>query len=278
MAHAAPLAGGDQPDSPGFYDRHWERTDTSADRHIVDKGNLVLRMAPADVRTVVDVGCGDGYLTHRLASRFEVLAVDRSEVALSRVRVPTRQASAEALPLADRAFDMAFSSEMLEHLPDAIFHPAARELSRVAARWLMVSVPDRENLRRRFARCPSCRLEFHIDGHHRAFDAAALDALFPDFERVATETIGPPEPATYAAVERVRQRLGRRWWVWKGEALACPGCGGREVKTLPRGARHRAVDRALDAATNLANRIAGRAARPYWLVALYRRREGAAAP
>src|SRR6185295_15492569 len=131
----------EQPDDPKFYDRHWEERDTSADPNVVAKAEVILRMAPEDARTVLDVGCGDGYLTRRLATRFEVTGVDRSAVALARVGLPTIQASADALPLPDRSFDMVFSSEMLEHLPDEVFARATRELARVARRYVFISVP-----------------------------------------------------------------------------------------------------------------------------------------
>ena len=105
-----------QPDSPEFYDRHWEHADTARDPHVVAKGELVTRMIPEGIRTIVDVGCGDGYLTHKLAERWDVTGVDRSPVALQRLRCRAVQASADELPFEDRSFDMLFSSQMLEHL------------------------------------------------------------------------------------------------------------------------------------------------------------------
>jgi SAM-dependent methyltransferase len=259
-------------DSEEFYDRHWAHADTAADPEIVAKGDLVLRLVPEGVRTVADVGCGDGYLTHRLAERFDVTALDRSAVALSRVRVRAIQASADALPLPDRAVDLVFSSELLEHLPGPLLSGAAREFERVADRYLLISVPHRETLRRRFVRCPSCRLEFHIDGHLQSFAPESLDALFPSFERIATELAGPPEPATRAPIEWLRQRACRRWFLWDGLQLTCPRCSETRFPKPARSPLHRAAERALDVVAARWNAWAGLGPLPYWLIALYRRR------
>jgi hypothetical protein len=182
------------------------------------------------------------------------------------------QASADALPFEDRSFDLVFSSEMLEHLPGPVLAGAARELERVASRYLLVAVPHAETLRRRFARCPRCGLEFHIDGHLHAFDAPALDRLFPTFRRVATELEGAAEPPSFASIEQMRQRLARAWWVWDGARIVCPSCGEDRFRKLPRGAVHRAIDRQLGRVTRLAARVTGRAPAPYWILSLYERR------
>jgi SAM-dependent methyltransferase len=261
-----------QPDSALFYDRHWQRTETAASPEIVAKASRVLELVPRGVATIADVGSGDGYLTSRLAERYDVLAIDRSPVALERVAGRTLCASADALPLDDRSFDLVFTSEMLEHLPDDVLRGAAREIARVARSYVLVAVPHRENLRRRFARCPDCGLEFHVDGHLRSLDEASLDALFPGFERVSAEPFGPHEPATYPALEAARQRLARRWWIWQGRTITCPGCGSESAAPARRGRLHRLIDRGIDAATAALNAWGKRAGGPYWLIALYRRR------
>ncbi|WP_156040563.1 class I SAM-dependent methyltransferase [Chondromyces apiculatus] len=262
-----------------FYDRHWEHTSTAADPHIVAKGDLVLRLVPAGVRTIVDIGCGDGYLTHRLAEHHQVTAVDRSQVALQRLRrlrapdlAGVIEASADAIPLPDRAADLVFSSQMLEHLPEDVLRGAAREMQRLADRHLLVTVPHRETLRRRYARCSACGLEFHIDGHLHAFDAAALDRLFPDFERVHTEFAGPLEPPAYTSVEWLRQHLCRHWWMWDSLKIACPRCGETSLRKPRRGPLRRAAERGLDRFTEFWSRREGRVPEPYWIITLYRRK------
>ena len=88
---------------------------------------------------VLDVGCGTGALTARLAQIVggdRVLAVDPSEayVQALRERVPgvaVRAGSAEALPFEDGGFDAVLAQLVIQALDDA--PAAAREMRRVAA-------------------------------------------------------------------------------------------------------------------------------------------------
>ena len=268
-----PSARGPQPiDDPAFYDAHWRETSTADDPHIAAKATLMTSLVPADVRTIVDVGCGDGTLTHFFVERWQVTAVDRSAVALERLRCETVEASADALPMADRSADLLMSSEMLEHLPDPVFAGAIAEMQRVAGSYLLLSVPDREDVRRRFARCSKCDHRFNVYGHLRSLGAADLERLFGDFERVSLHTCGPSEAATFPRLEALRQGVARRWWMGADVALRCPACGATELKAPASGLAQRLVSRGIDHLTRWGNRLLGRAPRPYWLVLLLRRR------
>ena len=78
---------------------------------------------------IADLGCGDGYLTVE-ASRFakRVIAVDRSDAALSRARAMARRrrvsnvewkrGELENLPLGDASVDVALLSQALHHAAD----------------------------------------------------------------------------------------------------------------------------------------------------------------
>jgi SAM-dependent methyltransferase len=98
--------------------------------------------------SLLDVGCGEGVLTHRWAQRVEgrVVGIDLDDPLLHE-QWATRQApnlqyrimKAERMPFADGDFDVASAIEVLEHVPDPE-HTLA-EMARVARRWLLVSVP-----------------------------------------------------------------------------------------------------------------------------------------
>jgi SAM-dependent methyltransferase len=114
------------------------------DRHT---GRYGLELSAAFVRfvgigpemRVLDVGCGPGALTKRLAHIVggdRVLAVDPSEayVDACRQRVPgvaVRVGSAEALPFDDGGFDVVLAQLVIQALGDA--PAAAREMRRVTA-------------------------------------------------------------------------------------------------------------------------------------------------
>jgi ubiquinone/menaquinone biosynthesis C-methylase UbiE len=109
-------------------------------------GELFTRAAP---RSVLDVGCGEGVLTHRWARAVPgpVVGLDLADPALQAQwegrRAPNleyRVMKAEHLPFADGEFDLAAAVEVLEHVPDPE-HTLA-EMARVArGGHLLVSVP-----------------------------------------------------------------------------------------------------------------------------------------
>jgi 2-polyprenyl-3-methyl-5-hydroxy-6-metoxy-1,4-benzoquinol methylase len=105
--------------------------------------------AQADPASLLDVGCGEGVLTHRWAMRLDdrrVVGIDLDDPLLH-AEWEHRQApnltyqvmKAENLPFADGEFDVATAIEVLEHVPDPA-HTVA-EMARVASGHLLVSVP-----------------------------------------------------------------------------------------------------------------------------------------
>jgi SAM-dependent methyltransferase len=114
------------------------------------EGTLDKLFTQADPQSLLDVGCGEGVLTHQWAQRLgderRVVGIDLDDPALhaewakrTAPNLEYRVMKAENLPFADREFDAATAIEVLEHVPDAE-HTVA-EMARVAKRWLLVSVP-----------------------------------------------------------------------------------------------------------------------------------------
>lgn len=87
--------------------------------------------------TVVDAGCGDGYLTELLAERFaRVIAVDHAPERLEAARerlagraVEFRLGEVDALPVPAASADAVFYSLVLHHVPE--LPPVLREARRV---------------------------------------------------------------------------------------------------------------------------------------------------
>ena len=94
----------------------------------------IAAVAEGGPRLVVDVGCGTGDLTERLAREVEapVAAVDLSPrmAELARGRgLPALNADIERLPFSDGAFDAVLANRVLYHLPD--LDAGLAELARV---------------------------------------------------------------------------------------------------------------------------------------------------
>ena len=108
-------------------------------------GELFERAAP---RSVLDVGCGEGVLTHKWAQALDgrVVGIDLEDPAIQaeweKRQAPNleyRVMKAENLPFADDEFALACAIEVLEHVPDPE-HTVA-EMARVSTGHLLVSVP-----------------------------------------------------------------------------------------------------------------------------------------
>ncbi|HXE45307.1 MAG TPA: class I SAM-dependent methyltransferase [Conexibacter sp.] len=113
------------------------------------EGTLAELFAQAAPESVLDVGCGEGVLTHQWAEALgerRIVGIDLDDEKLKaewatrrRPNLEYRAMLAEHMPFADDEFDVACAIEVLEHVPDPA-HTVA-EMARVARRHLLVSVP-----------------------------------------------------------------------------------------------------------------------------------------
>jgi 2-polyprenyl-3-methyl-5-hydroxy-6-metoxy-1,4-benzoquinol methylase len=114
------------------------------------QGALEELLELADPASLLDVGCGEGVLIQRLATRLgparRVVGADLQEHSIqagwSQNRAPNlsyRVMAGEDLPFADGEFDVVSAIELLEHVPAP--ERTLREMARCAQRHLLVSVP-----------------------------------------------------------------------------------------------------------------------------------------
>jgi 2-polyprenyl-3-methyl-5-hydroxy-6-metoxy-1,4-benzoquinol methylase len=109
-------------------------------------GELFLQASPS---SVLDVGCGEGVLTHQWALALgdkRIVGIDLDDPKLlaeqatrTAPNLEYRVMKAENMPFADDEFGLASAIEVLEHVPDPA-HTVA-EMARVAKDHLLVSVP-----------------------------------------------------------------------------------------------------------------------------------------
>ena len=156
--------------------------------------DLVARAAPEDV---LDVGCGEGVISRRLAAGRRVVGLDRDAAVWAARELEFVAGDAEALPFGDGAFDTVTLIEMLQLVEDP--GRALAEAARVARRRLLVSVP-REPLWRVLNVCRGAYLRRggNTPGHlHHWSRRGALDLVATYGELVAVRN---PPPWTLALV------------------------------------------------------------------------------
>ncbi len=138
-------------------------------------------MIPEGVQRILDCGCGAGDLGNLLMDRYKVVGCDVASPALSRCQFETVPASAVDMPFEDRSFDLLISSEVLEHLRPPDFELACPEMERLARRWIIVTVPNREDLDSARWQCPHCGTIFHDAWHVRSMSEQSIADAFRDF-------------------------------------------------------------------------------------------------
>jgi glycosyltransferase involved in cell wall biosynthesis len=193
---------------------------------------LIRRMLPADVKDVLEVGCGQGALGVRLAQRYRYLGVEPDQTSW---KVASERISASGLgevrnvavcDLGDSQFDLICAFEVLEHIEDD-----AATLKEWAERlrpggWLLLSVPAHQ---RRFG--PADELV----GHFRRYDPGAMKALLASsgFTQVQMRQYG--FPLGYL-LEAGRNGIGRRRLAAAGGLSAAERTAGSGRLLQPSGA------------------------------------------
>lgn len=109
---------------------------------------LYEMLAKTEPKSVLDAGCGEGFVVDFLARRnpeLKLVGVDLSDAAVAYAnthfgdKARFRTGSIYKLPFSDRSFDTVLCSEVLEHLDDP--SKAVEELKRVARNYVLITVP-----------------------------------------------------------------------------------------------------------------------------------------
>jgi len=226
--------------------------------------DATLGLVPTGVVSVLDVGCGDARVSRRLAGpSCRLVGVDYSGLSLKTLGFPAVSAASERLPFRDASFDLVLCCEVLEHLPSGALEGTVEELKRVARRYILVSVPNKEKLTLLHTRCSRCGSTFHIWGHLHAFSSRKLDRLFALGRSAVTRYFGDPRPFHFGFVQYLNQRLGNRWTEFDVVTM-CPTCGNTKFERTGRN-----VVTVLCGAINLLTAKLVPVLRKNWLLKLY---------
>jgi SAM-dependent methyltransferase len=178
--------------------------------------------------TVLDFGCGPGFLFDHLARyRVECWGVDPSpdSVRLANERCAALPRFRGAFPAgglpAGQTFDLVTCVETIEHVPADAAPGLLAEMKRLVkpGGTLLVTTPHDERLDDGMIYCPFCDREFHHMQHVRSFTAAGLAELLRENGFTVSDCrgidlnrfCGPvrPLPPTMTGLAKARYRLGR---------------------------------------------------------------------
>lgn len=216
-------------DNKTFYEKFdWASFKYDALKPKVEK---VLISIPEDVNTILDVGCGNGIITNILGQNFEVTAVDRSAEALKFVETNKIKSSADNIPLESNSFDLVFSSELLEHLPENVLEGTVKEIKRLSKKYIFITVPNDENPDKLLIKCPKCNYIYNSPSHLRSFDLKKLTTLFAEYKLINSFTFGKKVRYYNPAILKLKRKFtpSTSWipyfWIDKSKRkTTCPKC------------------------------------------------------
>ena len=157
----------------------WNWVDSIKDNE--ERYDATEKLLPTDIQSLVDIGCGHGGFLNLVAARrktIRLFGVDSSDGALQSVTTDKIKASITKIPIGNGEFDCVTALEVIEHLGPDEFTLALEELSRVAKKYIVISVPYMEDLDWNNTICPNCKKKFHIDGHMQVFGKRKMEDLF----------------------------------------------------------------------------------------------------
>jgi len=191
--------------------QYWQQLEVWKDE-INDLDNVripkTISMIPQDVKTILEIGCGNGLLSNRIATQYEVIGLDISKLALGFVKAKRVLASSDHVPLQNNSVDVVLCADVLEHLPDQVLVHTLSEIKRVSKKYILVGVPFRERFQTAYVKCNACGHVFNRYGHVHKFNCLKLDRLFHDWDPINTAFVGGPRKYYNSLLLFVHQRLG----------------------------------------------------------------------
>ncbi|MDD5583477.1 MAG: class I SAM-dependent methyltransferase [Candidatus Omnitrophica bacterium] len=193
----------------------------------------IVELVPEGVKNILDIGCGTGELVLRLQrkmkSRTHIVEVDRSATALSKCNADVGKISADinALPFKDKTFDLVICAEVLEHLSTTAMRDAINKIKKISSKYVIIGVPNNENLAFSMYKCYECGNKFHINLHKRSFKLGKMKKLFFPELNLKKYVFGGAERVYYNNILLwVKQNIAGVW-LRKINTL-CPFCGAQQ--------------------------------------------------
>ena len=142
--------------------------------------DAILKRIPKGTQNVLDLGCGDGFLSYRMAEQgYQVTSMDlslnrlkRFKEQADRLNIKQIEGDISKVDLPSESFDLIVCSEVIEHLPD--YKDVLVEVWRLLKKGghFIVTVPNNQRLK--IFTCPHCLKKFYQDDHVNSFTIETL--------------------------------------------------------------------------------------------------------
>jgi ubiquinone/menaquinone biosynthesis C-methylase UbiE len=133
--------------SQSFYDKYWKlnkKNKNTWNYGITIVDNLIKNYK---FKTVLDAGCGSGDVVRYLMSKgYDARGIELSTTVLKKYskdlldKKIVFQGSLTNMPFKDKTFDVIFSSEVLEHIPEEEIQNVIEEFYRVSKKYLFLTI------------------------------------------------------------------------------------------------------------------------------------------
>ena len=263
-----------------FEKKYYENEKFWAGEMLQDPDNMrrfeaTAKLIPNDVKSIADVGCGNGVFVNYLSQLrpdIDITGVDRSNTALKYVKVKKQNAEIQQLPFNNKSFDCVSCLEVIEHLPQTIYHTSLAELARVSKKYIIISVPFNEKLEHSYNKCPGCKSIFNYELHLRNYSEDGMGNLLKEFgfECINLQKLGRIENYIghylFRKIFYPKQIL--RW-----NSPICPICGfSKKTQEHHITAKTNSNKRSLVSYFTVIPKLFWpKKARPYWIMGLYKK-------
>lgn len=171
-----------EPDIQAYYEKEAEDVPLWGDIREIALAENLFDVLPKKFKSLIDVGCGDGYFLDYLSKRkkgLNLTAFDLSKKRLKKVKMHlpliwAKQGNILKMPFKNESFDVVVCSEVLEHIKD--YKRGLHELMRICKKYLIITVPNEHPLTA--VRCPYCKKKHFLSGHFHSFKETDFYTFF----------------------------------------------------------------------------------------------------
>jgi ubiquinone/menaquinone biosynthesis C-methylase UbiE len=204
-----------------FYEEDliWNNEPLPYQLNVLEDIKLLL---PENINSILDVGCGDGFITNNLPHNLRVVGIDWSKEALKYVIREKQQALATEIPFEDNSFDLVMANDIIEHFNKDDCAQALNEISRIAKKNIIISVPFEEILDNQLTTCFACGNIYHINLHKRSYNLNMLVNLYnKNWKPKKIVFSGYENSKEHFYIELIRKELSLKR---KNDYSSCPKC------------------------------------------------------